>query len=257
MKLSKYLSLIMVLALIIGFFLGGISGYLLAPKSDYSGYIATIANLESEIAGLEVTIAKLQQKLAESSANISKYQIEVSQLEIKILELKAQILEFEAQSISGWQYKQLEDAYFNLKERYDNLSEAYNRIHKIYYNTQDDRNWSEVISFNGSAGDGGVLNQSTNDFYLDDRDVRIRWDYRSDLYNRFELNLTGSGENFELNNNYETVAENGWIKRITYTRIEQQGNYHLKFHGEYMGDPELINGTEIDYIITVYEDGGS
>jgi hypothetical protein len=245
-------------SLIIGLFLGGITGFLLSPKPNYGEYVSTIIELENDILDLDITIANLQLELAQNKANISNYTIQISKLQLNILELKAKILEIEAQAISDWNYEQLQHAYFQIKSKYENLTELYNWVSNSYYVTQNDLNWVFIKSFNGTAEIGGKLNSTSEEFEIYDPDVKIVWEFRSDLYENFIMQLTDNDRFYGPIENYKIISTNDWDRLITYTRIQPGKNYHLELNGEYKKTviDNINNGTltleEPDYQIKIY-----
>ena len=249
---------LILISLIIGISLGGTIGFLLSPRPDYTPYIATIVDLENNILDLDVKIANLQLELAQNKAEISNYTAHISNLQLKILELKTEILQLETQAISDWHYQQLQHAYFELKNKHENLTELLNWISSSYYSTQNELDWVLIRDFNGAVGTGGKLDIVSEEFIINDPDVKILWEFRSDLYENFSIALTDDDQIFGPIDNYKIINENDWLSLITYTRVNRGEYYHLKIFGNYKKSliENLMNGTlnnqDPDYRIKIY-----
>ena len=249
---------LILISLVIGIFLGGTVGFLLSPRPDYTPYIATIIDLENDILDLDVKIANLQLELAQNRAEVSNYTTQISSLQLKILELKTEILELEAQAISDWHYQQLQHVYFELKNKHENITNLLDWVSSSYYSTQNELNWVLIRELNGTVGSNGKLDTDSEEFIINDPDVKILWEFRSDMYENFSITLTDDEQIFGPIDNYKIIYENDWISLITYTRVHPGEYYHIRILGNYKKSliEDLINGTlnneDPDYRIKIY-----
>ncbi len=249
---------LILISLVIGVSLGGTVVFLLSPRPDYTPYIATIIDLENDILDLDLKIANLQLELAQNKAEISNYTAQISSLQLKILELKTEILQLETQAISDWHYQQLQQAYFELKNEQENLSALLSWISNSYYSTQNELDWVLIKEFNGSVGGNGKLDIDSEDFVINDPDVKIIWEFRSDWYENFSITLTDDEQIFGPIDNYKIINENDWLSLITYTRVHPGEYYHLRILGSFKKSliEDLMNGTlnneDPDYRIKIY-----